>query len=39
MIEEEENFDRDWLQERYPFDVEARDKICSKSKMVFSRTK
>lgn len=26
MIEEEENFDRDWLQERYPFDVEARNK-------------
>ncbi len=27
MIEEEENFDRDWLQERYPFDAEARDKV------------
>lgn len=26
MIEEEENFDRDWLQERYPFDAEARNK-------------
>ena len=27
MIEEEkENFDVDWLNERYPFDVEARDK-------------
>jgi len=26
MLEEEENFDRDWLQERYPFDAEARNK-------------
>lgn len=26
MTEEEENFDRDWLNERYPFDAEARNK-------------
>lgn len=33
MIEEEENFDRDWLQERYPFDAEARNKTLE-SKML-----
>ena len=34
MIEEEkENFDIDWLSERYPFDVEARDKALE-SKVI-----
>lgn len=28
--EEKENFDIDWLNERYPFDVEARDKTLEK---------
>lgn len=34
MIEEEENFDRDWLQERYPFDAEARNKSLENKVLV-----
>lgn len=33
MAEEEENFDIDWLNERYPYDVEARNKTLE-SKII-----
>ncbi|MEM6320838.1 MAG: hypothetical protein AAF960_24440 [Bacteroidota bacterium] len=38
-MEETENFDRDWLNERYPFDVAARDKSLETKVLSDFRTK